>query len=99
MPIIIRRIKNNRINSRDSLNKNIPRIAVPTTPIPVQTAYAVPTGSVLREYASRPILRIIDIMVNTLHQTLVNPWEYFNPIAQATSNNPAINSINQFNVV
>jgi hypothetical protein len=99
MPIIISRIKNSRIISWDSLKRNIPRTAVPTAPIPVHTAYAVPTGSDLREYASRPMLRIINTMANTLHHNLVRPCEYFNPIAQATSNNPAINNINQFKVI
>jgi len=31
-------IKNTRQKSDGSLNKNIPKIAVPTAPIPVQTA-------------------------------------------------------------
>ena len=37
-------IKNNRKNSAGSLKKTIPMIAVPTAPIPVHTAYAVPSG-------------------------------------------------------
>ena len=38
------KIKNNRQNSEGSLNKSIPITAVPTAPIPVHTAYAVPIG-------------------------------------------------------
>lgn len=37
-------IKNSRQKSEASLNKNIPIIAVPTAPMPVHTAYAVPIG-------------------------------------------------------
>lgn len=36
--------KNNRGNSAESLKNVIPTIVVPSAPIPVQTAYAVPKG-------------------------------------------------------
>ena len=39
-------IKNNRQKSVGSLKKIMPTITVPTLPIPVHTAYAVPTGMV-----------------------------------------------------
>jgi hypothetical protein len=95
MPVIIRKIKNKRIISFDSLNKIIPRIAVPTAPMPVQTAYAVPTGRDLTEKERSPILVIIAEIVKTDGQSLVKPLEYFTPIAHATSKRPAINRIIQ----
>ena len=42
-------MKNNLKKSLDSLKRYIPSIAVPTAPIPVQTAYADPTGKVFNE--------------------------------------------------
>ena len=39
-------IKNNLQNSDDSLKRKIPEMTVPTAPIPVQTAQAVPIGIV-----------------------------------------------------
>jgi hypothetical protein len=41
------------------------------------------------------MLIITDTIVKTLGHNLVKPSEYLRPIAQATSNNPAIKSISQ----
>ncbi len=84
-----------RINSFDSPKSIIPSIAVPTAPIPVHTAYAVPTGNHFKEYANSPMLIKMQTTVKTLGQNFVNPSEYFIPIAQAVSKIPAIKSINQ----
>jgi hypothetical protein len=46
IPDTIRSKQKILMTSRDSSNKTIPSIATPTAPIPVQIAYAVPTGIV-----------------------------------------------------
>ena len=74
IPAIIRKIKNNLASSFDSPKRTIPSIAVPTAPIPVQTAYAVPTGSSFNEYARSPILITILTIVKTLGQNFVKPF-------------------------
>jgi hypothetical protein len=73
----------------------MPSIAVPNAPIPVHTAYAVPSGISLTAKARRSILRTMLTKVKILGQNLVNPLEYFNPTAQQISKMPAIKSINQ----
>ena len=40
--------------SRDSPNRAIPKIATPTAPMPVHTAYAVPTGIVFMAADNKP---------------------------------------------
>src|SRR6266436_1520700 len=56
---------------------------LPTAPIPVHTAYAVPNGNDLRASAIR---------VAAVGQNPVSPSEYFRPNAQAISSNPAANN-------
>ncbi len=46
IPAMISSMQNTRVKVAGSLNHNIPTIAMPTAPIPVQTAYEVPIGSV-----------------------------------------------------
>jgi len=48
-PAMIKAIAVIRANEIGSLKITIPRIAVPATPIPVQTAYAVPIGRTFRD--------------------------------------------------
>lgn len=92
MPEIIRKMQITRATSRDSLNRIIPRIATPTAPIPVQTAYPVPTGIFFSATDRRNTERLMLKAVHTLGQSLVKPCEYFRPIAHPVSNKPAITS-------
>jgi hypothetical protein len=96
IPAIIKKIKNILINSLDSPKSIIPKIAVPTAPMPVHIGYAVPSGSVLTETESKYILNTRATIVNALGQNFVNPSEYFKPTAQAISNKPAMSKMIQF---
>lgn len=49
-------MKNTRQKLEGSLNKKIPTKTVPTAPIPVQTAYAVPIGKPSVAFINSPIL-------------------------------------------
>jgi hypothetical protein len=68
---------------------------LPTAPIPVHTAYAVPKGSDRNAMAISPKLSAIATSVATVGQNLVSPSEYFRPKAQATSSRPAASSASQ----
>src|SRR3978361_2112924 len=62
---------------------------LPTAPIPVQTAYAVPNGSERNASVISPKLSAIATRVAAVGQNRVSPSEYFRPNAQAISSNPA----------
>jgi len=68
---------------------------LPTAPIPVQTAYAVPNGSDRNAIAINPKLSAIATSVAAAGQNLVSPSEYFRPSAQAISSRPAARSASQ----
>ena len=51
-------IKNSRIGVAGSLKNRMPRITVPTAPIPVHTGYAVLIGRVWAALASRTMLNV-----------------------------------------
>jgi hypothetical protein len=80
-----------RKRSLDSPRKRIPRMATPTAPMPVHTAYAVPTGNVFNDRDNRYKLATIERPVNTDGTSLVHPSVYFRPIAHPISNKPATN--------
>lgn len=90
IPMTIIVMKMIRRTSWDSLNKSMPRITVPTAPIPVHVVYAVPTGSVFSAFDRKKKLAVIAIAVHILGQNLVNPSVYFMPIAHTVSKRPAI---------
>lgn len=69
----------------------MPIIAVPTAPIPVQIAYAVPMGIARKANAKHTILTLNAATVPTLGHSRVNPSEYQSPTTQTTSNPPATN--------
>ena len=73
-----------------SLNKTIPKTTVPTVPMPVQIAYAFPSGKLFKDTDKTYTLAAIPISVSMLGHILVKPCEYFNPAAQPTSREPAI---------
>lgn len=81
---------------RGSPNIAMPKMATPTAPIPVQTAYPVPTGMVLSACANSAKLPTIATSVPTLGQNLVKPAVNFKPTAQAISSNPATINVSQF---
>ena len=62
---------------------------LPTAPMPVHTAYAVPNGSDGSASDINPKLSAIAITVATAGQNRVSPSEYFSPSAQPTSSRPA----------
>lgn len=76
-----------------SLNTKIPMMALPTAPIPVQTAYAVPIGNSLVAFTNNSILMVKQIK-NPPYQSIdVLPEVSFafpKQVAKPTSNNPAI---------
>lgn len=74
-----------------SLNNSIPTINVPTAPIPVQTAYAVPIGiDFCASQRNRP-LALIDITAKSIQAVLwVVFCENFSPKGHPISHKPAI---------
>ena len=68
---------------------------LPTAPMPVHTAYAVPKGSERSACAIRAKLSTIATAVAAVGQNRVNPSEYLRPSAQATSSSPAASSASQ----
>lgn len=82
-----------------SLNTKIPINTVPTAPIPVQTAYAVPIGSVWVALINSNILMVSETKKPTNHQAASVPVVSFTfpkQDANATSKSPAIINIIQF---
>jgi hypothetical protein len=79
----------------DSANRIMPNIAVPIAPIPTHTAYAVPTGNDFRAMPSNHTLSSIADAVIRVGHSRVKPSVYFKPIAQTTSNSPAVTRITQ----
>jgi hypothetical protein len=73
-----------------SLKITIPRIAVPAAPIPVQTAYAVPMGRVLRDQASNEKLPDAKSRNPMLGQIFVKLFESLSIVAKPTSRRPAV---------
>src|ERR1700761_3007197 len=69
----------------------IPKMNAPTAPIPVHTAYAVPSGNWRMAMASSTKLPSAVTTVNTDGQSRGKPSEVLRPAAHATSSKPAIN--------
>ena len=65
---------------------------LPTAPMPVQTAYAVPKGRERSASAISVKLSTIATAVPAVGQNRVSPSEYLRPSAQATSSSPAMSS-------
>jgi hypothetical protein len=62
---------------------------LPTAPMPVHTAYAVPNGSERSASAIKVKLRMIATAVAAVGQNRVKPSEYLSPRAQPISSRPA----------
>lgn len=86
-------IKNRRRNVAGSLNTKMPTNTVPTAPIPVQTAYAVPMGRYCVALTSNHMLMPSDTKKPAYHRYMVCPLVSFafpRQKAKATSKSPAI---------
>ena len=70
----------------------MPAIAAPTAPVPVHTAYPVPTGSERNASASNTMLSTIVTTNRTVGPSFENPSDSLSASAQTVSNNPATNS-------
>lgn len=79
-----------RIGVVGSPRKAMPQSTVPTAPIPVQTAYAVPIGNDLVATPSNPTLMANATMVPTLGHKRVNPSVNLRLTAQVISNSAAM---------
>ena len=79
-----------RIKEIGSLKITIPKIAVPAAPIPVHTAYAVPTGKTFKDQLNKEKLPAAKTKKPRLGQSLVNPFESLSIVAKPTSSNPAV---------
>ncbi len=73
-----------------SLKMIIPKMAVPAAPMPVQTAYAVPTGNTFSDQAKREKLPDAITKNPILGQILVKLFESLSIVAKPTSSNPAV---------
>jgi len=89
MPDMMRSKQTTLMISLDSPKSSIPNIATPTAPIPVHTAYAVPTGIVFIAADSNQKLMAIAVTVRSDGIGLVKPSVYLSPIAHPHSNKPA----------
>lgn len=92
-------IKNKRKKVAGSLKKMIPTNTLPTAPIPVQTAYAVPMGRDCVALINNDILIVNAIRNKVYHIMASLPTASFafpKQKAKATSKRPAIMRINQF---
>src|SRR5579862_5842787 len=70
----------------------MPTMMLPTAPIPVHTAYAVPKGSDRKATAIMAKLDAIAATVAAVGQNRVSPSEYLSPSAQPISSSPAARS-------
>lgn len=61
MDAISVKIKNKRQKVAGSWKNSMPINTVPTAPMPVHTAYAVPIGRLCEAFANNPILRIVNV--------------------------------------
>ena len=92
-------IKNNLQKSAGSLKNIMPTIAVPTAPIPVHTAYAVPIGKVCVALYNNNMLSVRLIKKPITHIVDIIPLVIFalpRQVVKPISNRPAIISIIQF---
>ena len=95
IPVTIRPIQISRTGVACSPKSRMPSVTVPIVPIPVQTAYAVPSGSVRTARPSRPMLRMTEAAVSSVGPSRVKPSVYLSPTAQPISNSPAMKGIAQ----
>lgn len=88
-PDKIAMMQSSLIGAGESPRNIMPNIAVPAAPIPVQTAYPVPTGSVRSESERRNTLDNPAAIVNSAGIKRVKPSDIFMHKANAISRMPA----------
>ena len=94
-------MKNTRQKVAGSLKTMIPTKTLPTAPIPVQTAYAVPIGNSLVAFTNNNMLMERHTKKPPYQSKEVFPEVSFafpRQVAKPTSNKPAIMSKIQFNL-
>lgn len=94
--VVIKRILK---NVAGSLNTKMPINAVPTAPMPVHTAYAVPMGNVWVAFTSKTMLMVSETRKPAYHTYISFPVVSLalpKHEANATSNSPAITRMIQF---
>jgi hypothetical protein len=89
MPARIKVTATSRAGDAGSPSTKTPMQNAPTAPMPVQTAYAVPSGSDRIASESRAKLEIITRIVITLGTSREKPADFFIEYAQTISSNPA----------
>jgi hypothetical protein len=89
IPVMIKPKHASRLKAADSPNSTIPINTVPTAPMPVHTAYAVPSGRLRVATPTSPKLNTIMVAVATDGHRRVNHSEYFSPMENPISNTPA----------
>ena len=92
-------MKNSRQKLTGSLKKKMPINTVPTAPIPVQTVYAVPIGSVCVAFTSSVMLMVRQTRNMAYQKSAALPESVFafaRQEANATSNKPAMIRMIQF---
>jgi hypothetical protein len=72
---------------------SMPKVAVPTAPMPVQAAYAVPTGSAFSDSPRSTKLAQAAAIVTAVKCHLLKPSEAFIVSAQTISSRPATSRI------
>ena len=99
MDIIRVKIKKSLPKLTGSLKKRMPIRTVPTAPIPVQTAYAVPIGSVFRTFVTMYKLSAIALAVPMHHKPFSRPTvllTLFKQKVKTSSMHPDTTKRNQF---
>lgn len=94
--------KNRRQKLAGSLKNKIPTNTVPTAPIPVHTAYAVPMGKVCVAFIKSNMLMVRDTKNARYQNTTAFPvtsFAFARQAAKATSNKPAMIKMIQFNFI
>ena len=89
-------IKNILQKVAGSLKQKMPIITVPTAPIPVQTAYAVPIGKVWVALLSSTKLIVMHTKNATLHLIFEKLFDNLRQVVKPTSKSPAMIKIIQF---
>lgn len=90
MPAMTRPMQKTLTAALGSPKRSMPIIAVPTAPMPVHTAYAVPIGMDLSEKAMKTMLRTRETIVMAVGSGFVKPSESLRLNAHAISKKPAV---------
>lgn len=89
MPVAIKMMHMTWAGDIASLNRNTLKMLVPTMPMPVQMAYAVPSGRFFKASAKNIMLKTKPMMVMAVGPVFEKPSEAFMAVAHVTSDAPA----------